>query len=55
MWILLFVFSLFAVATNLKASSLYKEDLNGKDAVVALKSYAGIIATSIGSKQLFRN
>jgi hypothetical protein len=55
MWILLVFFSLFAIGTNLKSSFLYKQQLNGKDVIASLKSYSGIVATSIGSKQLLRN
>lgn len=55
MLILLLVFCVTAAGTNLKASSLYQQEMNGKEVLASLKSYSGIIATSIGSKELFHN
>lgn len=49
---MILIYSIFAIITNISASSAYKNSTENSTILVSQKSYEGILLISLGSKQL---
>jgi hypothetical protein len=53
MVIMLAIFSGYAIVTNIQASNMYKNSLNGSDVLDIGETYSGFLMASLGSKAVY--